>query len=205
VLSGGEKSRLILAKLLINPPNFMLLDEPTTHLDVDAVDALIQALSRYEGTMVFISHDIHFVRSVANVVYEVKDGVVRKYPGNFDYYMDKKARGETAYIEITRKPKVEHKKVDEEKVKAKELERLRQEEEKKRKAHNAEIRSKITKLQKDIEKLQLENYSKCRALADPHIFRDEETAREYGRRLKEIEKEIAQLEEKVKGLEEQIK
>ena len=70
VLSGGEKSRLILAKLLINPPNLLLLDEPTTHLDVDAVDALVQALTGYAGTIVFISHDIHFVRSIANNVYE---------------------------------------------------------------------------------------------------------------------------------------
>ncbi|HQP91978.1 MAG TPA: ABC-F family ATP-binding cassette domain-containing protein, partial [Candidatus Omnitrophota bacterium] len=68
ILSGGEKSRLNLAKFMINPPNFLLLDEPTTHLDVDAVDALVQALTSYQGTLVFISHDIHFVRSVANVV-----------------------------------------------------------------------------------------------------------------------------------------
>jgi ATP-binding cassette subfamily F protein 3 len=205
VLSGGEKSRLILAKLLINPPNFMLLDEPTTHLDVDAVDALIQALNSYGGTMVFISHDIHFVRSVANVVYEVKDGFVRKYPGNFDYYMEKKARGETGYVEQARKPKVEHKKINEEKEKAKELERLQKEEERKRKAHNVDIRAKIVKIEKEKEKLNLEQYAKCRALADPHIFRDEETAKEYGRRLKEIEKEIAELDEQIKALEKQIK
>jgi len=90
VLSGGEKSRLILAKLLIDPPNFLLLDEPTTHLDVDAVDALVRALNSYEGTIVFISHDIHFVRSVANNVFEVKSGRVRKFPGSFDYYLEKR-------------------------------------------------------------------------------------------------------------------
>jgi len=182
-----------------------LLDEPTTHLDVEAVDALIHALSKYEGTIVFISHDIHFVRSVANVVYEVKDGFVRKYPGNFDYYQEKKARGETAWIETVKKPKIEKKKADEEKEKARELERLRREEEKKRKSHNADIRAKINNVQRDIEKLRLEQYAKCRALADPHVFRDEETAREYGRRLKEIEKILTELGRKIKELEAQIK
>jgi len=94
VLSGGEKSRLILAKLLINPPNFLLLDEPTTHLDIDAVEALVGALGAYQGTLVFISHDIHFVRSVANTVFDVKAGRVRKFPGNFDYYWDRIKSGD---------------------------------------------------------------------------------------------------------------
>ena len=90
ILSGGEKSRLILARLLIDPPNFLLLDEPTTHLDVDAVDALIRALSQYDGALLFISHDIHFTRSVANEVYEVEYGCVKKIHGNLDYYLEKK-------------------------------------------------------------------------------------------------------------------
>lgn len=204
VLSGGEKSRLILAKLLVNPPNFLLLDEPTTHLDVDAVDALIGALARYEGTMVFISHDIHFVRSVANVVYEVKDGGVKKFPGNFDYYSEKKAGGETSYAAPARKPKPEKSVEEIDKEKARELARQQKEEERKRKSFNAEIRAKIQKLEKEAEKLQLEQYAKCRALSDPHIFRGEETAREYGRRLKEIDQELAGLNEKIKSLEVQI-
>lgn len=203
VLSGGEKSRLILAKLLVNPPNFLLLDEPTTHLDVDAVDALVKALTDYEGTIVFISHDIYFVRSIANTVFEVKEGRVRKFPGNFDYYLEKKDHIQPFE---EHKPKIDNQKskIDTEKEKAKEEERRRKEEEKKRKAQNVTLREKIKKLEKEKENLQLESYAKARALSNPHIFREENTAKEYGRRLKEIEKLTAQIDEEIKKLEEQI-
>jgi ATP-binding cassette subfamily F protein 3 len=204
VLSGGEKSRLILAKYLITPPNFLLFDEPTTHLDVDAVDALIRALKEYEGTIVFISHDIHFVRTLANVVFEVKDGGVRKFPGNFDYYLEKKAQGKTAVPEPKPKVNLERKKVDEEKQKAKAEERLRREEERRRKTHNIEIRGKINKLEKEKEKLRLESYAKARALSNPHIYRDEETAKSYGRRLKEIENKISEIDNEIQKLQKQI-
>ena len=203
VLSGGEKSRLILAKLLVNPPNFLLLDEPTTHLDVDAVEALVKALKEYEGTLVFISHDIYFVRSVANVVYEVKDTRVRKFPGNFDYYLEKSAHPEGHDESRHVKAPVE-KKIDPEREKEREKERLRKEEEKKRKTFNASIREKINKLDKEKESLQLESYSKSRALSNPHIYREEETAKEYGRRLKEIEKRTAAIDEEIRNFESQI-
>ncbi|OGX24648.1 MAG: hypothetical protein A3J51_00635 [Omnitrophica WOR_2 bacterium RIFCSPHIGHO2_02_FULL_45_21] len=204
VLSGGEKSRLILAKLLINPPNFLLLDEPTTHLDVDAVEALVKTLTEYEGTLVFISHDIYFVRSVANVVFEVKNSQVRKFPGNFDYYLEKEAQGEAFVEKEARKLTAKQPKFDGEKEKEKERERQRKEEERKRKAHNAAIRDKISKLEKEKENLQLESYAKVRALSNPHIYRDEDTARDYGRRLKEVEKLISGLNSEIKELEAQI-
>ncbi len=206
VLSGGEKSRLILAKLLINPPNFLLLDEPTTHLDVDAVDALVRALTDYEGTLVFISHDIYFVRSIANTVFEVKDGRIRKFPGNFDYYFEKK--DQAGIVIEAHKPKAKHLRKDAakeaEKENAKEEERRRKEEEKKRKEHNVSLRVKINTLEKEKEKLRLESYAKARALSNPHIYRDEDTARDYGRRMKEIEKLISEIDSKIKNLEEQI-
>lgn len=204
VLSGGEKSRLILAKLLINPPNFLLLDEPTTHLDVDAVEALVRALSDYEGTLVFISHDIYFVRSVANVVFEVKDARVRKFSGNFDYYLEKKNKGEDFAEENRPKVNKNKEKLDEEKQKTKEEEKRRKEEEKKRKIHNSSLRDKINQLLKEKEKLQLESYAKARALSNPAIYRDEDTAKEYGRRLKEIEKNISEVDQEIKALEVQI-
>ena len=89
VLSGGEKSRLALVKLLLDPPNLLLMDEPTTHLDLASVDALIEALEPFEGTLIFISHDVHFIRVLANHVVRVENGRLRHFTGGYQYYLDK--------------------------------------------------------------------------------------------------------------------
>ena len=89
VLSGGEKSRLALVKLLLDPPNLLLMDEPTTHLDLASVDALIEALTPFEGTLIFISHDVHFIRLLANHVVRVENGRLRHFTGGYQYYLDK--------------------------------------------------------------------------------------------------------------------
>jgi ATP-binding cassette subfamily F protein 3 len=93
VLSGGEKSRLVLVRLLLDPPNFLLMDEPTTHLDMGSIDALIGALEQYEGTLVFISHDVHFIRQMAKQVLHVSAGVITPYAGDYQYYLDKTKSG----------------------------------------------------------------------------------------------------------------
>ena len=87
VLSGGEKSRVAMAKTLISEANFLLLDEPTNHLDMQSVNILIQALQQYQGTFVCISHDRHFVSQVANKIWYIENHQVKEYPGTYDEYM----------------------------------------------------------------------------------------------------------------------
>jgi ATPase subunit of ABC transporter with duplicated ATPase domains len=87
VLSGGEKARLVLATMLFDPPNFLVLDEPTNHLDMDTKEILVKALSNFEGTMLFVSHDRKFLGALSNRVLELSDGDVRTYGGGYTEYV----------------------------------------------------------------------------------------------------------------------
>ncbi len=93
VLSGGERNRYALAKILVSPANFLLLDEPTNHLDMRAKDVLLDAVKHFEGTVIFVSHDRYFIDGTATRVFEVEDGHVHVYPGNYEDYLYRKALG----------------------------------------------------------------------------------------------------------------
>jgi ATP-binding cassette, subfamily F, member 3 len=93
VLSGGERNRYALARMLMMPSNFLLLDEPTNHLDMRAKDVLLTALEEYTGTVVFVSHDRYFIDRLATRVFEIEDGEVTVYPGNYEDYLWRKAGG----------------------------------------------------------------------------------------------------------------
>jgi len=100
VLSGGERNRYALARMLLRPSNFLLLDEPTNHLDMRAKDMLLEALEQFTGTVVFVSHDRYFIDKLATRVFEIGEGEVRVFPGNYeDYLWRKQRRGEPAVVE----------------------------------------------------------------------------------------------------------
>jgi ATP-binding cassette subfamily F protein 3 len=96
VLSGGERNRYALARMLLHPSNFLLLDEPTNHLDLRAKDVLLESLQKFTGTCVFVSHDRYFIDRLATRVFEVADGAVNIYPGNYEDYLWRKQNGAQA-------------------------------------------------------------------------------------------------------------
>jgi ATP-binding cassette subfamily F protein 3 len=102
VLSGGERNRYALLKLLLHPANFLLLDEPTNHLDLRAKDVLLESLMKYTGTVVFVSHDRYFIDKLATRVFEIGEGKVEIYPGNYEDYLWRK-QGRSA-IETPKSP-----------------------------------------------------------------------------------------------------
>lgn len=180
VLSGGEKSRVALAKTLLTKANFLLLDEPTNHLDMFSTSVLADALENYTGTILFVSHDRTFISRVANKIWWIEDGNIREYPGDFDEYQEWQAKQETmpvkapapivtAKVEASVAP-VENKKPSVNKFKLQQLEK------------------EISELESGIQKLGLEIKTVEDTLAK------EETARDFSKTM-----ELTELHKKLQN------
>jgi ATP-binding cassette subfamily F protein 3 len=196
VLSGGEKSRLALVKLLLAPPNFLLLDEPTTHLDLASIDALIQALRDYSGTLCFVSHDVHFIRAIADRTLHISAGKLTPYAGGYDYYLKKSGlaseqSGLIAGLGNARPPESKHR-ANPGKVSAKE--RRRQEAEARQAASRARRKQEQTAatLEAEILKLEAEQAEISQQLEDPKTYADAGKAVKINRRAAEIAASLAE-------------
>ncbi|HEU6447992.1 MAG TPA: ABC-F family ATP-binding cassette domain-containing protein [Verrucomicrobiae bacterium] len=171
VLSGGEKSRLALVKLLLDPPNLLLMDEPTTHLDLASVDALIEALKQYEGTLIFISHDVHFIRQLSNHVVRVEAGQLRHFTGGYQYYLDKTAQTARAALtssSFSNNSTVETKSLPT--VNRKEQKRMEAEQRQARSRKRQEIQKRIADLEQEIAELEAKEKELVAELEKPESY-----------------------------------
>ncbi len=153
VLSGGEKIRLAFLRLFLAAPNFLLLDEPTTHLDLDGRRLLQDALQKYKGTVLLVSHDIDFVRATATSILEITREGIRKYPGGYDYYREKKAELESAAPNKVVKVEAAPQKATAA-LSPKELRKRRAEERAKTAPQLREVKKRIETAEKKVDELQ---------------------------------------------------
>jgi len=185
VLSGGEKSRVALAKTLISEANFLLLDEPTNHLDMLSVSILVQALQQYEGTFLVVSHDRHFITQIANKIWYIEDQQVKEYPGTYEEFAWwwEKNRKET--------PKVSSQPKD---IKPKENTKIRNNAEKQQAAKEIKnLEQRIETLESDIKVLEAE-------LADPEVFENPAALEKVNEQYEEKKNELDSLMERWEAL-----
>jgi len=182
VLSGGEKSRLALVKLLLDPPNLLLMDEPTTHLDLASVDALIEALKQYQGTLVFISHDVHFIRALSTHVVRVEAGALRHFGGGYQYYLDKTAQSARAALTSSSFAPAANKPVVPQ-VDRKEQKRLEAEQRQARSRKKQEVQKRIATLEKEIADLEAKERDYAAELEKPETYHSGGRATQINREL----------------------
>lgn len=171
VLSGGEKSRVALAKTLISEANFLLLDEPTNHLDFQSVNILIQALNQYEGTFITVSHDRHFIKGVANKIWYIEDHEIKEYPGTYEEYEFWSAQQKEKSI-ATSSPKNAEKK-SKPKAQVQDQSELKQIKNDLRK-----LEEELSTLESEIEKMEEKKVGFESQLADPDLYQHESKAKE---------------------------
>ena len=192
VLSGGEKARVALAKTIVSKANFLMLDEPTNHLDMHSVDLLIEALNRYEGSLIIVSHDRHFISRTANIYWEIIDGQIRDFKGTYEEYVKwkEKITAEAALAvkpaEPAAKPTVAKPEPNQNKManagnntdvvaKQKQLQKLQRE---------------FDSLEKTFEDLKVQHSKAAEKLADPQVYADKEKFKTAEQALQKIDKQL---------------
>jgi|APGre2960657505_1045072.scaffolds.fasta_scaffold00822_5 ATP-binding cassette subfamily F protein 3 len=192
VLSGGEKSRLALIKLLLDPPNLLLMDEPTTHLDMPSIDALVGALKQFQGTLIFISHDVYFIRALASSVVHVNAGKLTRYSGDYQYYLDRTAATSerAALTSDGSVRKAAAPAVEKVAGKSKEQKRLEAEQRQNRSAAHKELLQAVSKLEREVARLETQQAELVVELEKPETYGKAGQAMHLNRELSGVQHEL---------------
>ncbi len=194
VLSGGEKSRLALVKLLLDPPNLLLMDEPTTHLDMSSIDALAYALDQYQGTLIFISHDVYFIRALANHVVHVNAGRLTHYPGGYEYYLDKtRAVSARAALTAGAVATVQQRPAQSAPDAGPSRKDLRRLEAERRQARSRDLRAQesiVRALEEQIQELEHQQQELTKAMEDPATYAEPGKGAQVSRDLVEVRESL---------------
>lgn len=197
VLSGGEKSRLALLRILLKPVNLLILDEPTNHLDLHSKDVLLDALRDFGGTVIFVSHDRGFIESLATRVLELHPGVARNFPGSYQYYLEQVGLAEsasgTAHISSTIETKATNNASNSSIESVKSANQLSREETKRREAEQRRLEKEEARLMAEIDRCELEKRKLEEELSKSEVYSDGVKCKEISDKVKSLEEEIASL------------
>jgi ATP-binding cassette subfamily F protein 3 len=200
VLSGGEKSRLVLAKILLKPANFLLFDEPTSHLDIPSRNVLEMALKQFQGTICLITHDRHLINEIANKVIEIDKGIPHLYPGNYDYSLYKKQLVQKEEVKKEVEVEVEVEVEEREKSAKKKSTYMVKEERRKRVQEMDQFRKQLSSLEKrfqEVEKSLHEATQKLdqlnQKLSDPNLYLNQQETYETVQTHKQVKEQVRGL------------
>jgi ATP-binding cassette, subfamily F, member 3 len=197
VLSGGEKSRVALAKALTADANFLILDEPTNHLDMASVNILIQALQQYEGTFIAVSHDRYFLDNIANKIWYIEDHKIKEYPGTYAEYEEwnSKRKLEPKAAAVAQPKKEEKKEAAPVKQQAPSDDKAKQI--KKLNSDLQKMEEQVTTLEKEVKQLETK-------LADPQVYNDKSRLNDTNTQYKQRQNQLKQVQQQWETLAEQI-